>query len=62
MGFAATDSASSLIIISDGVPKNNVVILSTAMYGVDMIVSVFIARKVSGPKPMSVFLNVTPVR
>jgi len=52
----------NLKLIDAGVPKDSIMIIQTGMYAVKMIVPVIAVKYTSGPKPMSIYLNVTPIR
>uniref|UniRef100_A0A2S2P6J7 Acetyl-coenzyme A transporter 1 n=1 Tax=Schizaphis graminum TaxID=13262 RepID=A0A2S2P6J7_SCHGA len=62
IGFAATDSISVLKLIEAGISKEDIMVINTAMYGVKMILPLIIAKYTSGPKPLSLYLKVTPIR
>ncbi|CAI6365998.1 unnamed protein product [Macrosiphum euphorbiae] len=62
IGFAATDSISTLKLIDAGVSKDDIMVINTAMYVVKMIIPLIIAKYTSGPKPLSLYLKVTPIR
>jgi len=61
IGFA-TDSVVTLKLIDAGVPKDSIMIIQTGMYVIQIITPVIAVRYTSGPKPMSIYLNVTPIR
>ncbi|CAH1724646.1 unnamed protein product [Aphis gossypii] len=62
IGFAATDSISTLKLIDAGISKDAIMVINTAMYAVKMIIPLVIAKYTSGPKPLSLYLKVTPIR
>jgi len=51
-----------LKLIDVGFPKDNIMIIQTGMYIIKMIVPVITAKYTAGPKPMSIYLNVTPIK
>jgi len=52
----------NLKLIDVGFPKDNIMIIQTGMYIIKMIVPVITAKYTAGPKPMSVYLKVTPIK
>ncbi|CAH1724862.1 acetyl-coenzyme A transporter 1-like isoform X2 [Aphis gossypii] len=62
IGFTATDSVSNLKLIDAGVSKDNIMIVTSALYIIKLIMPIFVSKFVTGPKPMSYFLKVTPFR
>lgn len=62
IGFASTDSVLTLKLIDAGVPKDNIMIIQTGMYAIKIIIPMIAVKYTSGPKPMSIYLNVTPIR
>ncbi|XP_022165986.1 acetyl-coenzyme A transporter 1-like [Myzus persicae] len=62
IGFAATDSLALLKLIDAGVPKDNIMVIQTAMFVVKMILPLVVAKYTSGPKPMNIYLTATPFR
>jgi len=62
-GFAAADQSLLILkLIYAGLPKDNVMVIISSMYIVKIITSMFVSKYTSGPKPMSVYLNLTPFR
>ncbi|CAI6364916.1 unnamed protein product [Macrosiphum euphorbiae] len=61
IGFA-TDRVVVLKLIDAGVPKDNIMIIQTGMYVIKIIIPVIAVKYTSGPKPMSIYLNLTPIR
>ncbi|XP_026808439.1 acetyl-coenzyme A transporter 1-like [Rhopalosiphum maidis] len=62
IGFTATDSVSNLKLIDAGVSKENIMIITSALYIIKLIMPIFVSKYVTGPKPMSYFLKITPFR
>jgi len=61
IGYAATDSVSILKLIDAGVPKENIMVINSTILVVKMILTLIVAKKTSGPKPMNVFLTATSI-
>lgn len=62
IGFAATDSLAVLKLIDAGVPKENITVILTTILVVKIIVPIVIAKYISGPKPLNIYLIATPIR
>lgn len=62
VAYTATDSISSLKLIDAGVSKDNIMIINSALYIIKCIIPIFVSKYVTGPKPMSYFLKITPYR
>jgi len=62
IGYAATDNVSTLKLIDAGISKEDISIIDTVMSAVNIIIPFILAKYTSGPKPMSVYLNVLPIR
>ncbi|CAH1724877.1 unnamed protein product, partial [Aphis gossypii] len=62
IGFAPSEKLVNLKLIDVGFPKENLMIIQTGMYIIKMIVSVISAKYTAGQKPMSVYLNITPIK
>uniref|UniRef100_A0A2S2QHE6 Acetyl-coenzyme A transporter 1 n=1 Tax=Sipha flava TaxID=143950 RepID=A0A2S2QHE6_9HEMI len=62
IGFAATDSVSILKLIDAGVSKDSIMVIHTAMFAIKIILPLVVAKYTSGPKPLSIYLNATPIR
>ncbi|XP_060833849.1 acetyl-coenzyme A transporter 1-like isoform X2 [Rhopalosiphum padi] len=62
IGFAPSEKVVNLKLIEIGVPKDNIMIILTGMYFVSIIIPVIAAKYTAGPKPMSIFLNCTPIK
>lgn len=45
-----------------GISKDDISIIHTAIIGLNMIMPLIIAKFTSGPKPMTVYLKVIPIR
>lgn len=62
IGFAASDSASTLKLIDAGLSKDDITIVDSALSVVKLIMPIALAKYTSGPKPMSVYLKFIPPR
>ncbi|XP_001950715.1 acetyl-coenzyme A transporter 1 [Acyrthosiphon pisum] len=62
IGYAATGNVSILKLIDAGVSKEDISIIDSVMSGVNFILPFIIGKYTSGPKPMSVYLKVIPIR
>lgn len=62
IGFSATDTVSHLNLIDKGLPKDNIMIITTVSYAIKFSMPVFVSKYTTGPKPMSYYLNTTPIR
>jgi len=63
IGFSAIRPAlTNLKLVDAGVPKEDLMLLGTAMFVVKIFTPLAVSKYTSGPKPMSVYLNITPVR
>lgn len=63
IGFAAADQSLLILkLIDAGLPKDNVMIIISSMYIVKIITPIILSKYISGPKPMSIYLKVTPFR
>jgi len=61
IGFAA-DSVLTLKLIDEGVSKDNIMIMHTALYLVKMVIPLVVGKYTSGPQSMNVYLNAIPFR
>lgn len=62
IGFTATDNVSNLKLIDAGVSKDNIMLITSALYIIKFIMPIFVSKYITGPKPMSYFLKITPFR
>jgi PAT family acetyl-CoA transporter-like MFS transporter 1 len=62
IGFAATDNVSILKLIDAGVSKDDIMIINTAMFVIKAIIPLIVGKYTSGPKPMTIYLNIAPFR
>lgn len=51
-----------LKLVDAGVPKDDIMILTTAMFAVKILTPVAVSKYASGPKPMSVCLKSMPIK
>lgn len=61
MGFSV-ESAFQLKLIDAGVSRDDVMLINTLMQILRLFVPLFVSSYTSGPKPMSIYLNMTPFR
>lgn len=61
-GFSGTDAASNLKLIDAGISKDDIMITVTGMYAVKFIMPIFVSKYITGPKPMDLYLTMTPIR
>jgi len=52
----------NLKLIDVGVPKDNIMIIQTGMYVMQIIIPVIAVKYTTGPKPMSIYLNIIPFK
>jgi len=57
IGFAAADSITTLKVIDMGVSKDDILMISTAMFGVNAIITIVFAKASTGLKSMVIFLK-----
>ncbi|KAE9541110.1 hypothetical protein AGLY_004355 [Aphis glycines] len=62
IGLSPSDNVVNLKLIDVGVPKDNIIIIQTGMYIIEIIVPVIAAKYTAGPKPMSIYLNIVPIK
>ncbi|XP_022174745.1 acetyl-coenzyme A transporter 1-like [Myzus persicae] len=62
IAYTATDSISHLKLIDAGVSKDDIMIITSALYIIKFIMPIFVSEYITGPKPMSYFLKITPFR
>lgn len=62
IGFAATEHVSILKLVDAGITKDEIMVIHTALFVIKIFLPIIIAKYTSGPKAMSIYLNVTPVR
>jgi len=62
IGFAPSEKVLNLKLIDVGVPKENIMIMQTGLYVIRMIIPVIAAKYTAGPKPMSIYLNIMPIK
>lgn len=61
IGFAA-EFAFKLKLIDTGIPKDDIMMINTSMLLVRFVSPFIISKYTSGPKPMSIFLRLMPIR
>lgn len=52
----------TLRLIDAGVSKDDIMMISTAMFGINMLIPITIGKYTAGPKAMSVYLKTVPYR
>lgn len=62
IGLSPSEEVVSLKLIDVGVPKDNIMIIQTGMYVVQIIIPVIAVKYTAGPKPMSIYLNIIPFK
>ncbi|VVC36431.1 Hypothetical protein CINCED_3A008525 [Cinara cedri] len=62
IGFAATESVTSLQLIDYGVSKDDIAVINTGMYAVKMIIPFFTAKYTAGSNSINVYLLVIFIR
>ncbi|VVC28218.1 Major facilitator superfamily domain,Acetyl-coenzyme A transporter 1 [Cinara cedri] len=62
IGFCATDNLPNLNLIDAGLPKENIMVITTICYAVKFTMPIFISKYTTGPKPMSYYLKITPFK
>jgi len=62
IGFAATDALTALKITEQGVPKEQIAMLSIPVVPVQIFLPLVISRYTAGPRPMEVFIRAIPYR
>lgn len=62
IGFAPVNGVVNLKLIDAGVPKDNIMIIQTAMFAIKAFLPVIVVKYTAGPKPISIYLNVIPIR
>lgn len=56
------DSVSNLKLIDAGVSKDDIMLITTMMYVVKFTIPIYVSKYITGPKPMSYYLKLTPFR
>ncbi|VVC28210.1 Major facilitator superfamily domain,Acetyl-coenzyme A transporter 1 [Cinara cedri] len=63
VGFSAMRSSLAYLKLVDvGVPKDDIMVLTSAMFAVKILTPIVVSKYTSGTKPMSVCMNVIPIR
>jgi len=63
VGFSAMrNSLLYLKLVDVGVPKDDIMVLTTAMFAVKIVTPFAVSKYTSGPKPMSVCLKSIPIK
>ncbi|XP_060865228.1 acetyl-coenzyme A transporter 1-like [Metopolophium dirhodum] len=63
VGFSAMrNSLLYLKLVDAGVPKDDIMVLTTAMFAVKIVTPIAVSKYTSGPKPMSVCLKSMPIK
>ncbi|VVC42465.1 Major facilitator superfamily domain,Acetyl-coenzyme A transporter 1 [Cinara cedri] len=63
VGFSAMRSSLAYLKLVDvGVPKDDIMVLTTAMFAVKILTPIVVSKYTSGTKPLSVCMNLIPIR
>jgi len=62
MGFTATESITNLKLIDAGIPKDDIMMITSVMYVMKFIFPICVCKYVTSPTPMSYHLKMTPIR
>ncbi|XP_060851932.1 acetyl-coenzyme A transporter 1-like [Rhopalosiphum padi] len=62
IGFTVMETIPNLKLIDAGVPKDDIMMITSVMYAIKFFFPMFICKYVTSSKPMSYHLKMTPVR
>lgn len=62
IGFTATESVTPLKLIDSGIPKDDIMMITSVMYVMKFIFPLFVCKYVTSSTPMSYHLQMTPIR
>lgn len=62
IGFTATETVTNLKLVDAGVPKDDIMIITSVMYVIKFFFPMFICKYITSTTPMSYHLKMTPVR
>lgn len=56
------EMVTNLKLVKIGVPSDKIMIITTMMYSIKITIPIFVTKYITGPKPMSYYLKITPFR
>ncbi|XP_026805456.1 acetyl-coenzyme A transporter 1-like [Rhopalosiphum maidis] len=62
IGLCTSESVTNLKLIDAGVSKDDIMIITTAMFILKMCLPIFVTKYTTGPKPISLYLKLMPAR
>lgn len=62
IGFAATEFVTILKLVDAGITKDEIMIMQTALFVIKVFLPIIVAKYTSGPRAMTIYLNVIPIR
>lgn len=62
IGFVATDTVSCLKLIDAGVTEDKIMLITMVITVLQLSVPIFISKHITGPKPMSYYLKIMPIK
>lgn len=62
IGLSTSESVTNLKLIDAGVSKDDIMIITTAMFILKMCLPIFVTKYTTGPKPISLYLKLMPAR
>ncbi|XP_015365764.1 PREDICTED: acetyl-coenzyme A transporter 1-like [Diuraphis noxia] len=62
MGFTASESVTNLKLIDAGIPKDDIMMITSVMYVMKFVFPIFVCKYVTSSTPMSYHLKITPIR
>ncbi|KAL5239627.1 hypothetical protein ACI65C_007037 [Semiaphis heraclei] len=62
MGFTASETVSNLKLIDAGIPKDDIMMITSVMYVMKFIFPIFVCKYVTSSTPMTYHLRMTPIR
>lgn len=62
IGFAATEFVTILKLVDAGITKDEIMIMHTALFVIKIFLPIIVAKYTSGPRAMTIYLNVIPIR
>ncbi|CAI6347969.1 unnamed protein product [Macrosiphum euphorbiae] len=62
IGFTATETVTNLKLIDAGIPKDDIMMITSVMYVMKFVFPIFVCKYVTSSTPMSYHLKMTPIR
>ncbi|VVC28216.1 Hypothetical protein CINCED_3A007453 [Cinara cedri] len=62
IGFSAIEAVSNLKIMDAGVSKEDITVIAMFIDMIQIVIPFFITKYISGPKPMSLYMNILPIK